>query len=110
MAVSAVHGRSTLPEGEGKEGLMKSKEQLYGKPGLYRLFNQLPNQVKAKYGQTLCRELAAKWRDNWLCRDHALFCRDLITDVAGMAAEMIFSDRDEAASRPLGENVENLKE
>ncbi len=37
MAVSAVHGRSGLPEGEGKEVLKKSKKQLYGKPGLYRL-------------------------------------------------------------------------
>lgn len=110
MAVSAVHGRSSLPEGEGKEGLMKSKDQLYGKPGLYRLFNQLPNQFKTKYGQTLCRELAAKWRDNWLCRDHALFCREIITDAAGMAAELILSDKKEAASKPLGENVENLKE
>ena len=40
--MSAVHGRSAYSAGEGKEALMKSKEQLYGKPGLYRLFNQIP--------------------------------------------------------------------
>ncbi len=108
MAVGAAHGRSTLPEGEGKEVLIKSKEQLYGKPGLYRLFNQLPNKVKAKYGQTLCRELTAKWQSEWLCRDHALFCRELITDAAGFAAELILSDKNELGSRPFGENVENL--
>jgi len=110
MAVSAVHGRSTLPSGEGKEALMKSKEQLYGKPGLYRLFNQIPNKVKAKYGQTLCRKLTAKWQEEWLCRDHALFCREIITDSAGFAAELIMADKDEYGSSPFGKNVENLKD
>ncbi len=110
MAVSAVHGRSSLAEGEGKEAAMKSKEQLYGKPGLYRLFNQIPNQIKAKYANTLCRELTVKWKSNWLCRDHALYCREIITDAAGIAAELIMSDKNEVASKPFGENVEDLKE
>ena len=110
MAVSAVHGRSSLPEGEGKEALLKSKEQLYGKPGLYRLFNQIPNRFKEKYGNTLCRDLTSKWQDAWLCRDHALYCREIITDAAGLAAELALTDRDEMASKPFGENVENLKE
>jgi len=110
MAVSAVHGRSSLPEGEGKEVTMKAKEQLYGKPGLYRLFNQIPNRFKARNGETLCRKLTAKWQETWLSRDHALFCREIITDAAGIAAELILSDKDESASKPFGENVENLKE
>ena len=109
MAVSAVHGRSSVPEGEGKEAAMKSKEQLYGKPGLYRLFNQIPNRFKAQNGHTLCRELTAKWQTTWLCRDHALFCREVITGAAGIAAELILSDKDESASKPFGENVENLR-
>lgn len=110
MAVSAVHGRSSLPEGEGKEAMLKSKEQLYGKPGLYRLFNQIPNRFKEQNGHTLCRELTAKWQATWLCRDHALFCREIITGVAGIAAELIMSDKEESASKPFGENVENLGE
>ena len=110
MAVSAVHGRSVLPEGEGKEVLKKSKEQLYGNPGLYRLFNQIPNRIKEKYGETLCREVTSKWHETWLCREHALYCRELITDVAEIAAELIFSDADEAAAQTFGTNVENLKE
>lgn len=110
MAVSAFHGRSSLPAGEGKEVLMKSKEELYGKPGLYRLFNQIPNRMKEKYGDTLCREIAGQWRDNWLCREHALHCREVITDAAGMAAELILSDRTELASKEFGDNVENLQD
>lgn len=110
MAVSAVHGRSKLPEGEGKEAMLKAKDQLYGKPGLYRLFNQVPNRFKTKYGKTLCRELTSQWHDAWLCRDHALFCREVITDAAGIAADLILSDKDELASQPFGENVEKLKD
>ncbi len=107
MAVSAVHGRSSLP-GEGKEDMLKAKEQLYGMPGLYRLFNQIPNRFKARNGLTLCRELTAKWQASWLCREHALYCREIITDVAGIAAELILSDEEESASKPFGENVENI--
>jgi len=110
MAVSAVHGRSDLPEGEGKEALLKGKEQLYGKPGLYRLFNQIPNRMKEKYGKTICRDLTSQWHTSWLCRDHALYCREIITDVAGIAADLILSDKEELASKPFGENVENLKD
>ena len=60
ISVGAVHGRSTLPEGEGKEAVKKSANQLYGRPGLYRLFNQIPNRFKDKYGFTLCRDLTSK--------------------------------------------------
>ncbi|MFB3926049.1 MAG: C-GCAxxG-C-C family protein [Syntrophales bacterium] len=110
LAVSAVHGRSSLPEGEGKEAAMKSKQQLYGRPGLYRLFNQIPNRFKEKYGKTLCRDLTTAWQSSWLCKEHALFCREIITEAAGIAAELIMSDRDELASRSFGANVENLKD
>ena len=110
MAVSAVHGRSSLPEGEGKEAMLKGKEQLYGRPGLYRLFNQIPNRLKEKYGKTICRELTSQWQTTWLCRDHALFCREIITDAAGIAAKLILSDKNELGSKPFGDNVENLKD
>jgi len=109
MAVGAVHGRSSLPDTEDRKvAAQKAKEQLYGKPGLYRLFNQLPNRIREKYGETLCRELTKKWQSEWLCREHALHCREIITDVAGIAAELILADKEEAASKSFGRNVENL--
>lgn len=111
MAVGAVHGRSSLPEAEDKKvAALKAKEQLYGKPGLYRLFNQLPNRIREKYGETLCRELTKKWQNEWLSREHALHCREIITDVAGIAAELILADKEEAASKSFGRNVENLSD
>lgn len=111
MAVSAVHGRTELPAGDDQKEIAKrSKEQLYGKPGIYRIFNQIPNRFKEKFGHTLCRELAGKWESEWLCRDHALYCREIITETAGIAADLILSDKDELASQPFGENVENLRD
>lgn len=111
MAVSAVHGREDLPEGaDSREQAMKSKALLYGKPGMYRIFNQIPNAFKARNGNTLCRELTKPWQSCWLCKEHAYFCRDIITDTAGIAAEMILTDKDELAARPFGENVESLKD
>lgn len=110
LAVGAVYGRSKLPEGEGKEAIKLAVDQLYGKPGLYRISNQIPNKIKQKYGNTACRELTKKWHDTWLCKEHALSCRELITDAAGIAAEIICSDFNTVASLPFGDNVENLKD
>jgi C_GCAxxG_C_C family probable redox protein len=109
MAVGAVHGRSSLPAGEDRKAAMKAAaEQLYGTPGLYRLFNQLPNMIKRKYGNTLCREIANEWKDTWLCREHALHCREIITDAAAFAATLIHGDKNEIMFKPFGDNVENL--
>ena len=111
MAVGAVHGRCELPEGEDrKEVARNATRQLYGNPGLYRLFNQIPNMVKDKYGKTLCREICEHWKDQWLCRDHALHCREIITDIAELAAELIYSDKEAVCSKAFGSNVENLKD
>ncbi len=108
LAVSAVHGRRALPEGDGREVALKSREQFYGRPGLYRIFNQLPNGVAEKYGSIVCRELTGKWQSDWLCREHALSCREVITDAAGIAAELVLTETEELANRPFGANVEHL--
>lgn len=110
LAVGAVHGRDQLPQNEDRKAAMKEAgRQLYGKPGLYRLFNQIPNRIAEKYGHTLCRELTKPWQDGqWLCRDHAMNCRDIITDAAAIAAELIADDKETAGNMPFGKNVENI--
>lgn len=114
LSVSAVHGRTALPDvpdgGDRKAAMQAAKQQLYGRPGIYRIFNQIPNMVGEKYGNTLCREITAEWTDQWLCRDHALHCREIITDVAELAAKLIYSDKEKIADQPFGRNVENLKD
>ncbi len=111
IAVGAVHGRSELPKGEDrKEIAKKSSKELYGNPGMYRLFNKIPNKVKQKYGNTLCREICKQWVDQWLCREHALHCREIITDAAELAAGLICEEKESVASGSFGDNVENLKD
>ncbi len=110
LAVGAVHGRTSLPGGERINAFKKAIDELYGKPGLYRLFNQIPNLIKEKYGNTLCRELTSKWQDKWLCREHALACRNLIIDAAEIAAELALTDKTEASLKPFGNNVESLSD
>ncbi len=111
IAVGTVHGRSDLPQGEDRKDTAKmAAKQLYGNPGLYRLFNQIPNRIKEKYQDTLCRNICEQWKDRWLCRDHALHCREIITDAAEFAAELICSPIAEIASKPFGSNVENLND
>lgn len=111
MAVSAVHGRTGLPAGEDrKEVAAKAKDELYGRPGLYRLFNQIPNRFQEEFGTTLCREITEPWHDQWLCREHALHCREIITEIAGVAAELALGKCEELAGCSYGDNVENLED
>jgi C_GCAxxG_C_C family probable redox protein len=82
-ALGAVYGRREVPTDH-----RAAREELDGNPGLYRLFNRLPNEFKQRFGSTQCRLLTSQWRKTWHCRDHILFCRQLVVEMAGLAAEM----------------------
>jgi C_GCAxxG_C_C family probable redox protein len=82
-ALGAVYGRRQVPADP-----RAAREEMHGEPGLYRLFNQLPNEFKRRFGSTQCRMLTAQWKKAWLCKDHLLFCRNLVVEMAGVAAEM----------------------
>lgn len=110
MGVGAVFGRIHIRDINEKEYADKARAELYGRPGLYRLFNQIPNRIQERFGHTLCRELTVRWNGSWLCREHAIFCREIITFAAGVAAELILSDKDKIMSQSWGKNVEGLKD
>jgi C_GCAxxG_C_C family probable redox protein len=82
-ALGAVYGRREIPS-DPKTG----REQMHGEPGLYRLFNRLPNEFQRRFGSTQCRVLTAPWVQTWLCKEHLSFCRNLTIEAAGLAAEM----------------------
>jgi len=110
VSVSAVHGREMLPEGADRQArIAGSQRQLYVDPGLYRIFNQVPNWFANRYGHTLCRELTARWKTKWLCREHALFCRELISEAVGFAVKLMLQSADEICSLPFGKTVERIK-
>jgi C_GCAxxG_C_C family probable redox protein len=98
-ALGAVYGRREVPA-----DARAATEELYGEPGLYRLFNRLPNEFQQRFGSTQCRLLTSQWRKTWLCKDHLQFCRHLTIEAAGLAAEMAFP-RDLArwGSLPFGD-------
>jgi hypothetical protein len=82
-SLGAVYGRRAVPADR-----QAAREQLYGQPGLYRLFNRVPNEFQRCFGSTQCRLLTAPWSQTWLCREHLSFCRNLIIEAAGLAAAM----------------------
>ena len=99
-ALGAVYGRREIPP-DPKTG----REQMHGEPGLYRLFNRLPNEFQRRFGSTQCRVLTAPWVKTWLCREHISFCRHLTIEAAGLAAEMAFpKDLPRWGSGPFGEH------
>jgi C_GCAxxG_C_C family probable redox protein len=103
-ALGTVYGRREIPP-----DFNSAKEELYGHPGLYRLFNRLPNEFKQRFGSTQCRLLTSQWRKTWLCKDHALFCRNLVMEAAALAAEMaVPKDLARWGGMDFRENVEGL--
>lgn len=85
-AVGLAYGRRTPPEGTLEEKI----NQLYGKPGLYRVFNRLANEFQSRFGSTLCRDVTEPWQDDWYAKDRHRRCIETITGMAGLAAEMVF--------------------
>jgi C_GCAxxG_C_C family probable redox protein len=97
-ALGAVYGRRAVPA-----DARAATAELYGDPGLYRLFNRLPNEFKQRFGSTQCRLLTSQWRKTWLCKEHLQFCRRLTIEAAGLAAEMAFpQDLGHWGSLPFG--------
>ena len=82
-ALGAVYGRRAVPT-----DAKAATEELYGNPGLYRLFNRLPNEFKERFGATQCRLLTSQWRKTWLCKDHLQLLPQPGHGGAGLAAEM----------------------
>jgi len=100
-ALGAVYGRRQIPL-----DYKTAKEELNGNPGLYRLFNRLPNEFQKRFGSTQCRDLCDQFRENWQCRERALFCRELVIEMAGLAAEMaVPKDLAHWGSQPFQETV-----
>jgi len=82
-ALGAVYGRREVPSDP-----KAAREELDGNPGLYHLFKRLPATFQERFGSTQCRQLTAPWCQSWHCKEHILFCRNLVVEMAGLAAEM----------------------
>ncbi|MGD0622855.1 MAG: C-GCAxxG-C-C family protein [Thermacetogeniaceae bacterium] len=105
MAVGAVHGRRNPLEGTFQDRV----DRLYGNPGLYRFFNGMPHEFKARFGALNCCELTAPYLaapdSEWTNRDRLKNCMKMVVETAGMAMEYILKGKDEGYTQAFGENV-----
>jgi C_GCAxxG_C_C family probable redox protein len=106
-AVGLAYGRRYPPSGE----LEEKRAQLYGKPGLYRIFNRLPHEFNRRFGTTLCRELTEPWHEDWFNHERRRRCLDMVIAMGEMAAEMVFpQDKEYWESQPFGHNLLGFKD
>jgi C_GCAxxG_C_C family probable redox protein len=101
-AVGLVYGRRQPPSGSGEE----KKAQLYGNPGLYRLYNRLANAFQAQFGTTLCRDITRPWHGDWFARERLKTCLKTVAFMAETAAVMVFpADLEYWGAQPWGQNL-----
>jgi C_GCAxxG_C_C family probable redox protein len=101
MGVGAVHGRSQPIQGEMKDII----DKLYGNPGLYRFFNQMPHEFAEKFGSTQCAVLNKDYPNDWYNKDRIRNCMKLVQEAAGMAVDYIYQGLEEGYGQPFGENM-----
>ena len=102
VALGLVYGRRQPPSGTPEE----KKAQLYGNPGIYRIFNRLSNVFQEKFGTTQCRDITKPWHGEWFTRDRFKACLGTVAFMAEKAAEMVFPvDKEKWGSQPLGANL-----
>lgn len=107
-ALGLVYGRRQPPTGTPEE----KRAQLYGNPGIYRIFNRLNNLFQQEFGTTLCRELTQPWQDgNWFTKERLKRCLKTVIFMAEKAVEMACPpDPAYWGSQPLGKNLLGLRE
>ena len=102
MAIGSVHGRKNPMEKEIKVRI----DQLYGKPGLYRFFNDFPHQFQDKFGAIDCRDLNEGCTD-WFAKERRKRCMEITKETAAMAMAFILKGKEEGYDQPFGENMAN---
>jgi C_GCAxxG_C_C family probable redox protein len=107
LAVGFFHGRKEIAGGRdpSQYEVWNNVDFLRGRPGRYRLFNQLPNAFKLRFGNTLCHDLTVMYQEDWELPERKRFCSNLVVEAAGLASEMIFEGREQGFHQPFGLNV-----
>ncbi|MDD3888414.1 MAG: C-GCAxxG-C-C family protein [Syntrophomonadaceae bacterium] len=100
MGVSSVHGRRNPLEGTQKEII----DKLYGNPGLYRFFNQIPHRFEEQYGSTLCSDLNKDYPE-WINKERFRNCMKMVVECAGIAVEFVYQGNREGYVQAFGKNM-----
>lgn len=100
MAVGLIHGRKNPLEGEFKERV----DKLYGNPGLYRFFNNLPQRFVDRFGEINCEKLNGEF-NVWFDKDRFRRCMTIVIEAAEMAADLIEEGDEKGYTQPFGKNM-----
>ncbi|QGT98917.1 hypothetical protein SYNTR_0324 [Candidatus Syntrophocurvum alkaliphilum] len=100
MGVSAVHGRFE-PLNKNQQDNIK---ELYGNPGRYRFFNQIPHKFKQEFGSTQCDELNKDYSE-WADKERMRNCMKIVLASTEMAVEFIYLGNKEGYTQPFGDNM-----
>lgn len=100
MGVSANHGRRDPAQGSFEEIV----DRLYGNPGLYRFFNQLPHKFAQEFGSTQCAELNKDYPD-WFQKERFRKCMNIVVETAGLAVDFIYQGEKEGYTQSFGKNM-----
>ncbi|MEN6462060.1 MAG: C-GCAxxG-C-C family protein [Syntrophomonas sp.] len=100
MGVGSVHGRRQPAQGTQEEII----DKLYGNPGLYRFFNQIPYKFAEKFGSVQCAELNKDYPE-WFDKNRFRKCMNIVVDAAEMAVEFIYQGNREGYGQPFGKNM-----
>jgi C_GCAxxG_C_C family probable redox protein len=101
IAVGCVHGRKYPRNGTFEERV----SQLQGNPGLYRLFNNLPNDFADKFGACECERLTSNYKNNFGAKERKKLCHQFVVEAAGMAAQYIIKGAEEGCSQKMRKNL-----
>jgi len=101
IAVGCVHGRKNPKNGTFEERV----RQLQGNPGLYRLFNNLPNDFAEKFGACECAALTSDYKDNFEAIERKRRCHQFVIEAAGIAAKYILMGSEEGYSQTMRKNM-----
>ncbi len=99
--VSSVHGRPHPGQSSNMDEVI---QELYGNPGRYRFFNQMPRTFAEKFGSTQCSELNKDYPD-WFQKDRFRKCMDIVVESAAMAVEFIYQGNAEGYNQVFGKNM-----
>ncbi len=101
MGAGAAHGRRQPIQGSMQEII----DKLYGNPGLYRFYNQMPHAFEEKFGSTQCGILNKDYPNDWYNKDRLRGCMKFVVEAAGMAVDYIYQGQEEGFGQPFGKNM-----
>lgn len=97
MAIGTLCGRK---DPLAKDSLQERIEELYGPEGVYQLYRRFVEEVEAKYGTIVCREMTAGYE--WEGKPRKKNCQEIIRYISGLAVKYALEKQASAQNKTEG--------